>query len=113
MGIKGLGDITINKTTLTSTVEHFERNVLTHNKISMDLHLIKQHPIEILYFENLCLIYGGFLMLFGLSMSKPFVITGLLVEFLFLNNIAINHDEKSLFNFSMLISIFGGVLSTK
>src|SRR5690349_10538747 len=92
LGIKGLSDIGANKTILTNTVELFETKVLMPYNLGLDLHLLKQHPYEILYFENLCVIYGGFLMFFGFSLSKAFVTTGFLLEFIFMNNIFFYKD---------------------
>jgi hypothetical protein len=113
IGIKGLSEINTNKVRLVNTVERFELSIQIPYNLSINLHLLKQYPIEILYFENLCLIYGGFLTLCGFSMAKAFVMCGLLVEFVFLNNITFFRDEKTVLNFSLLLSILGGVLSIK
>lgn len=111
LGFKGLSDININKTTLENTVDLFENKVLAPYNLNTNMKLLRQHPIEILYFENLCIIWGGFLMLFGFGLGKAFVTTGLLVEFVFLNNILFYQDQKTIFNFSLLLSLFGGIMS--
>ena len=113
LGIKGLADINLNKGTLANTLDLFENQVLAPHNIKMNLNLLKQHPIEILYFENLCIVYGGFLMFFGFSLSKAFVFTGILVEFVFLNNVYFYKDQKTAINFSLLLSLLGGILQIK
>ncbi len=113
MGVKGLSEINTNKITLTNTVEIFENKILIPFNFKTNLNLLKVHPIEILYFENLCIIYGGFLMFFGFSLSKAFVFVGFLVEFIFLNNILFSKDHKTMMNFSLLLSLLGGVLQIK
>jgi hypothetical protein len=113
LGTKGLSDINSNKVTLTNTVDLFEKNVLLPHNFSTNLLLLRQHPYEILYFENLCIMYGGFLMFFGFSLSKAFVTIGFLLEFIFMNNIYFYRDEKTLVNFSLLLSLLGGILHIK
>jgi hypothetical protein len=113
LGIKGLSDINANKSTLTNTIDLFEKNILIPYNIPTNLHLLRQHPYEILYFENLSILYGGFLMFFGFSLSKAFVMIGFLIEFIFMNNIYFYTDEKTVINFSLLLSLLGGVLHIK
>lgn len=113
IGIKGLSEINNNRVILTNTVEQFESQILLPLKVSTNLNLLKVYPIEILYFENLCIIYGGFLMFFGFSLSKAFVFSGILVDLIFLNNIYFNKDEKTIMNFSLMLSLLGGILQIK
>ncbi len=113
LGVKGLSDINLNKGTLTNTIDLFENQVLSPYKLNLNLNLLKQHPIEILYFENLCIVYGGFLMFFGFSLSKAFVFTGILIEFVFLNNVYFYKDQKTAMNFSLMLSLLGGILQIK
>jgi len=113
LGVKGLSDINFNKGTLTNTIDLFENQVLSPYKLNLNLNLLKQHPIEILYFENLCIVYGGFLMFFGFSLSKAFVFTGILIEFVFLNNVYFYKDQKTAMNFSLMLSLLGGILQIK
>lgn len=113
LGVKGLSDINLNKGTLTNTIDLFENQILSPYKLNLNLNLLKQHPIEILYFENLCIVYGGFLMFFGFSLSKAFVFTGILIEFVFLNNVYFYKDQKTAMNFSLMLSLLGGILQIK
>ncbi len=114
LGVKGLSDISTNTGKLTTTVEIFQNEILTPLKINTsNLQIFKQYPNEILYFENLCIIYGGFLMFFGFSLSKAFVFSGFLVDFIFLNNAYFYRDNKTLMNFSLLVSLLGGILQIK
>jgi hypothetical protein len=113
LGIKGLAEINLNKGTLTNTIDLFENQVLAPHNLKMNLNLLKQHPIEILYFENLCIVYGGFLMFFGFSLSKAFVFTGILIEFVFLNNVYFYKDQKTAMNFSLMLSLLGGILQIR
>jgi hypothetical protein len=112
LGIKGLADVNFNKVTISQTIDYFEQQFLQPYKLNLDLVLLKKHPVDILYFENLCIVYGGFLMLFGFSLSKAFITTGILIEIIFLNNIIFMRDEKTLINFSLVLSLLGGVLSS-
>jgi hypothetical protein len=109
--IKNMSEINTNKLVLLEHVEAFEKNILVHNDINTDLNLIKEHPLEILYFENICLIYGGFLLIFGFSMAKAFILLGLLIEFIFINNIYFKRDQDSITHFSLLLSIYGAALN--
>ena len=77
----------------------------------MNLQLLKEHPIEIIYFQNLCLIYGSFLLIFGLSLCKAFITSCLLLEFLLNSNIYFYRDEKTIKYNSILISILGAILT--
>jgi hypothetical protein len=112
LGIKGLADVNFNKVTISQTIDYFEQQFLQPYKLNLDLVLLKKHPVDILYFENLCIVYGGFLMLFGFSLSKAFITTGILIEIIFLNNIIFMRDEKTLINFGLVLSLLGGVLSS-
>ena len=109
--IRNLTDITNKKVVLLDNIEAFEKNFPIPYNINIDLNLVKQHPMEILYFENLCVIYGAFLLIFGFSLSRAFILTGFLIEIIFINNIYLNRDEKSIINLSLLVAIFGGVSS--
>lgn len=111
LGLKGLSDVNTNKAAITKTIESFEMQVLIPYNLNTNLNLLKQHPVEILYFENLCLIYGGFLFLFGLSLSSTFLTVSFMVEFILVNNIYFKRDERTLMDFSILLSILGGILS--
>jgi hypothetical protein len=113
LAVRNLSEINYNKVTVINQVESFEKSVLMPLNINIDLNLLKQHPIEILYFQNLCIMYGGFLMVFGFGLAKAFITIGFIIEFLFLNNIFFNTDEKSILSCSLLFSIFGGVLNVK
>jgi hypothetical protein len=113
IGIKGLSEINNNKVILTNTVEQFESQILFPLKVNTNLNLLKVYPIEILYFENLCIMYGGFLMFFGFSLSKAFIFSGILVDLIFLNNIYFNKDQKTMMNFSLMLSLLGGILQIK
>jgi hypothetical protein len=113
-GLKGLSEIGTNTGKLTTTVEIFQNEILIPFKIdTSNLQIFKQYPNEILYFENLCIIYGGFLMFFGFSLSKAFVFSGFLVDFIFLNNVYFYRDNKTVTNFSLLLSLLGGILQIK
>lgn len=109
--LKNLTEINNKKGVLLEHIDSFEKNILTPYNINTDLNLLKQHPMEILYFENLCVLYGAFLLIFGFSLSRSFILTGFLIEMIFINNIYFNRDEKSIVNFSLLVGLFGGVLN--
>lgn len=110
-GLKGLSDVNVNKGTLTKTVELFEYEAIKPFNLNVNLHILKQHPIEILYFENLCIIYGGFLTLFGFSLAKAFLTSGFLLNFIFVNNIYFYKEEKTIMNLSLLAGLLGGILN--
>ena len=108
--LKNLTEINNNKVVLLDNIEKFEKNFPRPYHINMDLNLVKQHPMEILYFENLCVIYGAFLLIFGFSLSRSFILLGFIIEIIFINNIYFNREEKSVINFSFLVGIFAGIL---
>ena len=97
---------------MLNTLEQVE-NILIPRNINLDLKMIRQNPIEILYFENLTIIYGGFLMLLGFSMARAFIMIGFSLEFILITNPLFNHDTQMMLNFSMLFSIFVVVLTIK
>jgi hypothetical protein len=109
--LKNLTEINNKKIILLENIEAFEKNILIPYNINTDLNLLKQHPMEILYFENLCVIYGAFLLILGFSLSRTFILIGFLIEMIFINNIYFNRDQKSVTNFSLLLGIFGGILN--
>jgi len=109
--LKNLTEINNKKVILLENIESFEKNILNPYNINTDLNLLKQHPMEILYFENLCVIYGAFLLILGFSMSRTFILIGFLIEMIFINNIYFNRDQNSVTSFSLLLGIFGGILN--
>ena len=65
MGVHGIYNVDSNKSRITETIERFEMEVLAPCSINMNLQLLKEHPLEIVYFQSIILIYGGFLLMFG------------------------------------------------
>jgi len=86
-GLKGLSEVNINKLETIKTLDHIENRILKPFEINLNLHLFKQHPIEILYFQNISILYSGFLLVFGLTLSKAFLLIGFLIELVFQKNI--------------------------
>ncbi len=111
LGLRGIIEVNNNKTKITETIERFEKEILAPYNLNMNLQLLKEHPIEIIYFQNLCLIYGAFILLFGLSLSKAFISSCLLLEFLLVSNIYFNRDYNTIKYNSILISILGAILT--
>jgi hypothetical protein len=111
LGIKGLSEVYISKGTIINTVEKFENKMSSFLNVQLNLGLLKTYPVEIVYFQNICLIYGGFLLIFGLSLSKVFITNCFLLQFTLINNIILDHSEYSLKHFSYLLAILGGALS--
>ncbi len=111
LGLKGVTEVYNNKTKIIDTVTRFEKEVLSPLKLNINLELIKKHTTEIVYFQNLSLIYGGFLLIFGFSLSKAFITTYILLELILNNNLYFNRDDKNIKYVSVLVSILGGVLT--
>jgi hypothetical protein len=110
IGLKGLSEVGTNKTKVTESVELFVQKILVPYEINLDMNLLFQHPVEILYFQNLAIIYGGFLLIFGFGLSKAFVLTGLLVENIFINQLFFTKQADDFRRISMSLALFGGVL---
>ena len=100
-GLKGLSEVNINKEDIVKTIESIETNILKPYSINLNLKLIKQHPIEILYFENISILYAGFLLIFGLKLSKAFLMIAFLIEFIFQKNLFFEPNIKNLFGLSL------------
>jgi hypothetical protein len=111
LGIKGLSEVYISKGTIINTVEKFENKMSSFLNVQLNLGLLKTYPVEIIYFQNICLIYGAFLLIFGLSLSKVFITNCFILQFILINNIILDHSEYSLKHFSYLLAILGGPLS--
>lgn len=105
-GLKGLSEVNINKNEIVKTLDHIENRILKPYEINLNLHLFKQHPIEILYFENISILYSGFLMIFGLTLSKAFLLVGVLIELVFQKNLFFEFTMDKLH----AMSIFGAIV---
>jgi hypothetical protein len=111
LGLKGITEVHPNKTKIVDTITRLEKEVLAPLKLNINLELIKKHSTEIVYFQNLSLIYGGFLLFFGMCLSKAFITVFILLEIILINNLYFNRDEKSIKFASVLLSILGGILT--
>jgi hypothetical protein len=105
-GLKGLSEVNINEKDIIKTIESIESNILEPYSLNLNLKLIKQHPIEILYFENISILYAGFLLIFGLKLSKAFLMIAFLIEFIFQKNLFFEPNIKNLFS----LSLYGGLV---
>jgi len=110
-GLKGLSEVNINKHEIVKTFDHIENRILKPYEINLNLHLFKQHPIEILYFENISILYSGFLMIFGLTLSKAFLLIGVLIELVFQKNLFFEFTVDKLHAVSILTTIVLGASS--
>jgi hypothetical protein len=88
----------------------FVTKLLLPYGINLNLKLLYQHPTEILYFQNLAIIYGGFLLAFGFSLGKAFVMTGFLVDYIFVNQVLFFKSAEDWQDLSMRLGLLGGVL---
>jgi len=111
LGLRGIIEVNGNKVKITETIDRFEKEILAPYNLNMNLQLLKEHPIEIIYFQNICLIYGAFLLIFGLSLSKAFISSCLLLEFLLVSNIYFNRDYNTIKYNSIMISLLGAILT--
>jgi hypothetical protein len=105
LGLKGLSEVNINKNEILKTIDAVENRILKPYDINLNLHLLKQHPIEILYFENISILYSGFLLIFGLTLSKSFLLIGFLIEFVFQKNLFFDFSINKLQTLSILASM--------
>lgn len=104
-GLKGLSEVNINKNQIVKTLDHIENKILKPYEINLNLHLFKQHPIEILYFENISIMYSGFLMIFGLTLFKAFLLIGVLIELIFQKNLFFEFTIDKLHAVSIFVMI--------
>lgn len=111
MGIHGIYEDNANKFRITVTIERFETDILAPYNINMNLQLLKEHPLEIVYFQNIILIYGGFLLTFGFTLSKSYITSCFLLQFLLSYNLYFYRDDATIKHVSILISILGGILT--
>ncbi len=112
-GLKGLSEVNTNKNEITKTLDQIENRILKPYEINLNLHLFKQHPIEILYFENISILYSGFLMIFGLTLSKAFLLVGFLIELVFQKNLLFEFSVDKLQAVSIFATIVLGASSFK
>ena len=108
LGLKGLSEVNSNKNDILNTVESFEKFISKPYNLNINLHLLKQHPIEILYFENISILYSGFLMIFGLSLSKAFLLIAFLIESTFQKNLLYSFSLDRLYSLSIFASLVVG-----
>jgi hypothetical protein len=113
LGVKGLSEVHVAKGTVLNTIEKLEAKLEPSLKAKINLEPFKNYPVEIVYFKELCLIYGGLLLVFGLSLSKCFIFISFLLHVILFNNIALDHSETGIKYFSYSLAILGGALSFK
>jgi len=107
-GLRGLSEVNFNKSEIVKTLDHIDSKILKPYEINLNLHLFKQHPIEILYFENISILYSGFLMIFGLTLSKAFLLIGILIEFIFQKNLFFEFSLDKLHGLSIFTTMILG-----
>jgi hypothetical protein len=112
LGIKGLSEVYISKGTVLNTINKIETH-LNQLKINIPLTAFKNYPVEIVYFQELSLIYGGLLLIFGLSLSKCFIFLSFLLHFILIQNPYLDHSEIAIKHFSYSLAILGGALAIK
>jgi len=112
-GLKGLSEVNINKNEIVKTLDNIENRILKPYEINLNLNLFRQHPIEILYFENISIMYSGFLMIFGLTLSKAFLLIAVLIELVFQKNLFFEFSLDKLHAVSLFATIVIGACSFK
>jgi hypothetical protein len=112
LGVKGLSEVYLTKGTVLNSIEKFEHHLNQFN-LNIPLDAFKNYPVEIVYLQELCLIYGGLLLIFGLSLSKCFIFLSFLLHFLLINNPCLDKSEQAIKHFSYSLAILGGALAIK
>jgi hypothetical protein len=125
MGLINLDKLQANETFVKQSVENFEKifdleEILTffdlHSHISADTlrHYslktdnVKNAAKEIVYLMNISMIIGGLFCLFGYSIAFTFIISGLLLDMIFIHNYFYFRDEKMKVNVLKMLAIVGG-----
>ena len=80
MGLKGLSDANITHKYVDQTLH------LVGEAVNFDLSPLKAYSVEIVFFQNFLLIFGGLLCLFGFYLRKFFVTSGLVLLIVFVKN---------------------------
>lgn len=102
LGLKGLSEVNV-------TSKYAEQAInLLGEKSGQDLEAAKKFTTEILFFQNFCLIFGGFLCVFGFRLRKFFIGLGLVLYMLLVQNAYFFENTRC--NFLKVLSIFGGAM---
>jgi hypothetical protein len=112
MGVHGIYNVESNKSRISETIERFEFIALAEWSINMNLKLLKEHPLEIVYFQSIILIYGGFLSMFGFGIAKGYITASFLLQFLLSYNLYFYNDDGTIKRNSVLLAILGGILTS-
>lgn len=89
MGLKGLSDANITHKYVDQTLS------LVGETYKLDLAAIKNYSVEIVFFQNFLLIFGGLLCLFGFYLRKFFITSGLVLFVLLIKNPYFYGDKVS------------------
>ena len=99
-GVKNFAEISTN-------IKHFHKNIQNFKFLDFDL---KAYSYAILVLENCALIYGGLLYLLGTKLSILFLMTGFLIEIVFIIDLSKLSDFNRLKYFLNILPLIGGVL---
>jgi hypothetical protein len=104
LGLKGLSDANV-------TFKYAENSISIIETIlkNVDLTPVKKFSLEIVFFQNFCLIFGGLLCLFGLRMRKLFIGLGLFLYVMLIQN-PVFYPKEAKCNSLKILTFFGASL---
>lgn len=105
LGLRGLSEVNTNKFEIIKTLECIESFIIKPYNLNLNLALLKQHPIEILYFKNIAILYSGFLLVFGLTLSKAFLFTAFFIDLFLQKNLFFEFSIDKLYGLSVFSSL--------
>ena len=86
-------------------------NAVNHEGVNQYFKIIRDYITQIIQYENIVLIYGGILMLFGFSLRKICIATPLIIEMFFVASPRVFKDDFGYCSALAYISLIGVALS--
>jgi len=111
MAVKGCNDAYLNERYAKQSFSSFE-NYWAKQHIRFKMTFFRDWVMEIIFLQNLFIVYGALLLMFGQSGSRNFLICGIIIQTLILHN-PILFSQKYYFHFFKLVGIIGGILYIK
>ncbi len=103
LGLKGLTDANMTTRWVDQSIN------LLSTKLKMDLSKVVDFSLEIIFFQNFCLIFGGLLCLFRFCLRKFFISLGIVLFIVLVKNPFL-YEEKVWCSCLQLIAILGASL---
>ncbi len=108
LAIKGLVEAPYNKRFVRQTFSSFE-NYWAKRSIKINMSYFRSISIEVLFFQNFLLLFGGLLLIFNQNGRRFFLSMGIILQFTLLHN-PLLFSQRYVIHFLKLLSILGGTL---